>query len=109
MTPLEFKLIDNQLDQLTLPTKNTRDEHNFTLKHIEQLKQHLTKAFETQPQESLKSTIEIELPQEHTKPSDLVKMKEVIHMTGLSRSSIYSLMNKNEFPKSINLEVRSAT
>lgn len=107
MTPLELQLIDNQLDQLALSTKNTRDELNLTLRHIEQLKLHLSKAIKHQRQDSLKPTVEIQQPKEDEKASYLVKMKEVISMTTLSRSTIYSLKNKKAFPQPITLGIRS--
>ena len=37
----------------------------------------------------------------------IIRLKEVIKMTGLSRSSIYRMMNENRFPKSVNLGFRS--
>nr|WP_269800794.1 MULTISPECIES: AlpA family transcriptional regulator [unclassified Colwellia] len=40
-------------------------------------------------------------------PSDLIRIKEVISMTGLSRSSIYTYKNKGEFPSPIQLSSRS--
>ncbi len=107
MTPLEFKLIDNQLEQLALSTKNTRDELNLTLKHIEHLKLHLTTAFEKQREETVKPTVEILQPKDNSKPTDLLRIKEVIKMTSLSRSSIYSLQNKNKFPQPIQLGIRA--
>ena len=107
MTPLEFKLIDNQLVQLALSTKNTRDELNLTLRHIEQLKFHLSEAFEKQREETLKPTVEIQQPKKDESLCDLVRMREVIQMTSLSRSSIYSLQNKNKFPQSIQLGIRA--
>ena len=107
MNPLEFQLIDNQLDQLALSTKNTRDELNLTLRHIEQLKLHLSKAIKHQHQDSLKPAVEIQQPKKDESLCDLVRMREVIQMTSLSRSSIYSLKNKNEFPKPIQLGIRS--
>jgi predicted DNA-binding transcriptional regulator AlpA len=107
MTPLEFQLIDNQLEQLALSTKNTRDELNLTLKHIEHLKLHLTTAFEKQREEAIKPTVELLQPKDNSKPTDLLRIKEVIKMTSLSRSSIYSLQNKNKFPQPIQLGIRA--
>ncbi|GAA5647894.1 helix-turn-helix transcriptional regulator [Vibrio proteolyticus] len=37
----------------------------------------------------------------------LMRMIEVIRMTGLSRSSIYDRMNAGQFPKSVSLGCRS--
>lgn len=37
----------------------------------------------------------------------LIRLKEVINITGLGRSSIYSLMAENKFPQSIQLNIRA--
>ncbi|MGK0269457.1 MAG: prophage regulatory protein [Cocleimonas sp.] len=37
----------------------------------------------------------------------LIKLKEVMHLTALGRSSIYKMMEDKTFPKSINLGIRS--
>ena len=40
------------------------------------------------------------------KPSHLIRIKTVIAMTGLSRSTIYERMKRGEFPRSVQLSVR---
>lgn len=40
-------------------------------------------------------------------PSDLIRIKEVISMAGLSRSPIYTYKNKGEFPNPIQLTSHS--
>lgn len=37
----------------------------------------------------------------------LIRLKEVINLTALSRSSIYKKMNNDEFPKSVSLGDRA--
>ncbi|MBD1576932.1 AlpA family transcriptional regulator [Vibrio sp. S11_S32] len=37
----------------------------------------------------------------------LIRLKEVINLTALSRSSIYKKMNSDEFPKSVSLGDRA--
>lgn len=37
----------------------------------------------------------------------LIRLKEVINLTALSRSSIYKKMNDDEFPKSVSLGDRA--
>lgn len=37
----------------------------------------------------------------------IVRLKEVMGITGLGRSTIYRLMNEDRFPKSLDLGVRS--
>ena len=45
----------------------------------------------------------IQLPQQER----FLRLSDVMHRTGLSRSSIYLAMSKGEFPQSINLGARS--
>jgi len=40
--------------------------------------------------------------------ASILRLKSVIQLTGLSRSSIYSLIAKGEFPKQIKLTKRSS-
>lgn len=37
----------------------------------------------------------------------LIRLKEVIQMTGLSRSSIYNYIDKNRFPEQVSLGCRA--
>jgi len=39
--------------------------------------------------------------------SRLIKLKDVIHMVGLGRSSIYKFMEEGSFPQSISLGARA--
>ncbi|MBQ4832981.1 AlpA family transcriptional regulator [Pseudoalteromonas sp. MMG010] len=43
---------------------------------------------------------------ENKNPSDLIRMKEVAQMTGLSRSTLYRLQQMEEFPKAVKLGCR---
>jgi prophage regulatory protein len=42
-------------------------------------------------------------PQSNNHPIKLIRIKSVVDLTGLSKSYIYDLANKNLFPKSIQL------
>lgn len=44
-----------------------------------------------------------QLLQKNDQPRKLIRIKSVIEHTGLSKSYIYALVNKNLFPKSIQL------
>lgn len=37
---------------------------------------------------------------------NIIRLKEVIRRTGLSRSTIYSLMSKDQFPKQVQITER---
>lgn len=39
---------------------------------------------------------------------DLIKLKEVLRITSLSRSNLYALIQKNKFPKPLKLSERSS-
>ena len=41
------------------------------------------------------------------KPETIIRLPEVIKQTGLSRSTIYALIKSGDFPKQIQLSVRS--
>ena len=43
-----------------------------------------------------------------TSSDRIIKLPEVMTMTGLSRSSIYSLIKKGDFPAQIKLSIRSS-
>ena len=44
----------------------------------------------------------------HTEESRLIRLPEVQHLTGLSKSLIYSLIKQNKFPKQVELNARTA-
>lgn len=46
-------------------------------------------------------------PPPDKRPDDLVRLKEVIRMTGVSRSTIYKLINDSDFPPSQRIGSRS--
>jgi prophage regulatory protein len=41
-------------------------------------------------------------------PERLIRLDEVIHITGLRKTSIYAAMNAGEFPKSIKITSRAS-
>lgn len=41
-----------------------------------------------------------------TKPSRILRLKDVLHLTGLGRSSIYKFMKAGDFPQSLPLGSR---
>lgn len=79
-------------------------------KHIDDFKSTLLTKNEVNRSQAEKIAIEpifdeAELDNRH--PNDLIRIKEVIKMIGLSRSSIYSYINNGSFPKPIKLSSRS--
>lgn len=110
MNNLEFELLNGYLEQLSFKTQNTINELQLVKRHIDGFKSQLTKRdISEQTRANIpEQKLSIEQTQTRSKqPSDLIRIKEVISMTGLSRSSIYTYKNKGEFPSPIQLSSRS--
>lgn len=110
MNNLEFELLNGYLDQLSFKTQNTINELQLVKRHIDRFKSQITKRdISEQTRAKIpEQKMSIEQTQIHDKQSsDLIKIKEVISMTSLSRSSIYNQKNKGEFPHPIQLTSRS--
>jgi len=112
MNNLEFELLNGYLEQLSFKTQNTINELQLVKRHIDRFKSQLTKRdISEQTRANIpEQKLSIEQTQTQTRikqPSDLIRIKEVMSMTGLSRSSIYAYKNKGEFPNSIQLSYRS--
>lgn len=43
----------------------------------------------------------------HTQPNRFIRLPEVIHLIGLSRSQIYKMQGEGSFPRSVRLSERS--
>jgi len=110
MNNLEFELLNGYLEQLSFKTQNTINELQLVKRHIDGFKSQLTKRdISEQTRANIpEQKLSIEQTQIRDKqPSDLIRIKEVMNMTGLSRSSIYTYKNKGEFPNPIQLSSRS--
>jgi prophage regulatory protein len=110
MNNLEFELLNGYLEQLSFKTQNTINELQLVKRHIDGFKSQLTKRdISEQTRANIpEQKMSIEQTQTRDKqPSDLIRIKEVMSMTGLSRSSIYTYKNKGEFPSPIQLSSRS--
>jgi len=110
MNKLEYELLSSYLEQLSLKTQNTINGLQLVQKHIDGFKSQFSKrdiSEKTRTQIPLQA-LSIEQPSNRSnQPNDLIKIKEVIQMTSLSRSSIYTLKNTGEFPKPIKLSSHS--
>jgi len=110
MNNLEFELLNGYLEQLSFKTQNTINELQLVKRHIDRFKLQLTKRdISEQTRANIpEQKLSIEQTQTRSKQaSDLIRIKEVMSMTGLSRSSIYTYKNKGEFPNPIQLSSRS--
>lgn len=112
MNNLELELLNGYLEQLSFKTQSTINELQLVKRHIDGFKSQLTKRdISEQTRASIpEQKLSIEQTQTRDKqPSDLIRIKEVMSMTGLSKSSIYTYKSKGEFPTPILLSSRSVT
>ncbi|TMO30812.1 hypothetical protein CWC28_02575 [Pseudoalteromonas sp. S4492] len=97
------------LDNIELRSKHTISELQLLVRQIDSIKELIHRNDVQQPDyEQIKELVQNETPSPRpTSPNDLIRREEVITMTGLSRSTIYTLMKNSEFPLSIKLSERS--
>lgn len=110
MNNSEFELLNGYLEQLSLKTQNTISELQLVKRHIDGFKSQLTKRDISEKTRAHipEQTLTIEQTKIRDKqPSDLIRINEVISMTALSRSSIYTYKKNGEFPNPIQLTSRS--
>lgn len=106
----EYELINNYLEQLSNRAANTIDELRLLQQHIDDFKVTLLSMREVsrlQPEKVAYKPISDKEEVTPRHPNDLIRIKEVIKMVGLSRSSIYSYINNGSFPKPIQISSRS--
>lgn len=109
MNSKDKKAIVMLLDNIELRSKHTIDELQHLVRQIDSIKK-LIKSYDVQQPnyEQIKELVQNETPSlRPTSPNDLIRREEVINMTGLSRSTIYTLMKNSEFPLSLKLSERS--
>ena len=109
MNSKEKNAIVMLLDNIELRSKHTIDELQHLVRQIDSIKE-LIKSNDVQQQsyEQIKELVQNETSSPRTtSPNVLIRREEVMTMTGLSRSTIYTLMKNSEFPLSIKLSERS--
>ncbi|KPW04800.1 AlpA family transcriptional regulator [Pseudoalteromonas sp. P1-8] len=109
MNSKDKKAIVMLLDNIELRSKHTIAELQLLVRQIDSIKELIHRNDVQQPNyEQIKELVQNETPSlRPTSPNDLIRREEVINMTGLSRSTIYTLMKNSEFPLSIKLSERS--
>ena len=110
MNKLEYDLLEKYLAQLSFRASNAIRELQQVQSHIESFQSQISKrSFVSQSTPKLESS-QLNTHKEknvNKSPNDLIRMKEVVRMTGLSRSTLYRLQQLEEFPKAVNLGCRS--
>jgi prophage regulatory protein len=110
MNKLEYEYINNYLEQLSHRTDSTIRELQLLQKHILGFKVQLknkdiadkTRASIPQPALSCESK-----SIRDKQPSDLIRIKEVMAMTGVSRTFIHKYRKEGDFPEPIHLSSKS--
>jgi len=110
MNKLEYEYINNYLEQLSQRADNTIKELQLLQKHISGFKVQLknkdisdkTRASIPQPTLSYESK-----SKRDKQPSDLIRIKEVMAMTGVSRTFIHKHRKDGDFPEPIHLSSKS--
>ncbi|WP_249406712.1 AlpA family transcriptional regulator [Pseudoalteromonas sp. bablab_jr011] len=107
MNSKDKKAIVMLLDNIELRSKHTIAELQLLVRQIDSIKELIHRNDVQQPNyEQIKELVQNETPSPRpTSPNDLIRREEVITMTGLSRSTIYTLMKNSEFPLSIERSV----
>ncbi len=107
MTKKEYERLSYQLEHLKIVTNNALKSLELNLKSIENLEAQLQEFIHEERPTSPTYIPPVSQVDVNSKPSDLIRMKEVIRMTGFSRSTIYLKMKKRDFPQAISLGCRS--
>jgi len=110
MNKLEYEYINNYLEQLSQRAENTIRELQLLQKHIVGFKYQLkNKDISDKTRASIPQPI---LSYEHKsrsdkQPNDLIRIKEVMAMTGVSRTFIHKHRKDGDFPEPIHLSSKS--
>lgn len=110
MNKLEYDLLEKYLEQLSLRTNNAIRELQQVQRHIESFQSQISKravVHQSVAKLDLHKSTSSSGNSDNKRPNDLIRMKEVVQMTGLSRSTLYRLQQLDEFPRSIKLGCRS--
>lgn len=110
MTKLERRLLISYLEQLKYKINRCILDMKQTELHIKSIIEHIS------DMEDIESTKLVDFPfpsflqaksDKNESPNDLLRQKEVLKLTGLSRTTIYTLIQRGEFPNSIKISSRS--
>jgi prophage regulatory protein len=110
MNKLEYELLNTHLEQLSLKTQNTVRELQLLQRHIDQFKSQIIKrdiSEQTRSRIPELALTTVQASKNRKQPNDLIRIKEVMQMTSLSKSSIYVQRNNGDFPRPIQLSSRS--
>ncbi|MEW6996243.1 helix-turn-helix transcriptional regulator [Colwelliaceae bacterium BS250] len=98
---------EQYIDLLLSSTRSAISTLQTSINHLEYLKVQLAKNERSYQYQLPEQTAQVTILNENKQPSDLIRLKEVVQMTGLSRSSIYHQIQEQRFPSSISLGARA--
>ncbi|MCZ4251457.1 AlpA family transcriptional regulator [Pseudoalteromonas shioyasakiensis] len=107
MTIFERNLLISYLEQLNNRVNSSIFDLKQTELHIKTIIDHISSIEDfdsTTPHLPLLSPSQ---PENYESPNDLLRQKEVSKLTGLSRTTIYTLIQRGAFPNSIKISTRS--
>lgn len=110
MNKSDFKYIKLYLDQLSQRIDSAINELNLLQKHAVDFNVLFKNIESTEKNKDIipLNTLNIEAPNKTEKCStDLIRIKEVMQMTGTSRSFIYAHIKAGDFPRPVHLSSRS--
>ncbi len=100
------QLLMRHLDSVSMRIDASIAELNHLKSTIQWLKSEIPESFK--PKIEANPAIETRSNDDFPdRPTDLIRIKEVMKMTGLSRSTIYKYVNDSIFPEPVNLGARS--
>jgi len=110
MNKLEQEVLGSYFDHLSQRSQYVIQELQLLQKQLKEIKYQINVRDEitvTQPQFTQKKPDNLASQGRNNQPSDLIRIKEVLAMTGVSRSFIYHHRKSGDFPNPIHLSSRS--
>ncbi|MGK0270018.1 MAG: prophage regulatory protein [Cocleimonas sp.] len=107
MKQSEYEMVSNQLAHIKSTTEGAIRALELNLKYINTIESQLKVSVDSRLLNRTLTQPSLSRPDPVKQPSDLIKIKEVMQMTSLSRSTIYTKINQADFPNSISLSSRS--
>lgn len=103
----EYEIVSNQLSHIKSTTEGAIRALELNLKYLNTIESQLRASINKRAPVETLMLPSLCPPDPKKQPSDLIKIKEVTQMTSLSRSTIYTKINEQDFPQSISLSCRS--
>lgn len=107
MKQTEHEVVSNQLVHIKSTTEGAIKALELNLKYINTIESQLKNCVDKRVRNRELPLPSLMAVDPMKQPSDLIKIKEVMQMTSLSRTIIYNKIQQGDFPQSISLSCRS--